>query len=112
VSIGRDRRRLLHLVQSAGFDRPRQRIEQLYQRADDLVHRMTVLQRHRLSSATSAVAALARHMEALDPRSTLERGYVRVEKSGTPIRFGSELEPGDDVDLYFSDTSRGARITR
>jgi exodeoxyribonuclease VII large subunit len=109
--ISTDRRRLHHALQSRGFAAPRQRLEQLYQRADDLIDRMTVLQQHRLSTTVSRVNALIRQMDALNPRRVLERGFIRVERDGTAITRGSQLGRGDEVRLHFADTSREAQIT-
>ena len=109
--IVEDRRRLRHLLGSRGFAEPRQRIEQLHQRADDLVERMTVIQRHRLATAQARIRALGQQMSVLDPRRTLERGYVRVERDGAPVVRGNDLAEGDDVQIHFADTARGARIT-
>jgi len=105
------RRRLHHLVKSRGFNAPQQRVEQQYQRADDLLDRMRVLQKHRITTTANRVTSLVRQLDALDPRKTLERGYVRVERDGRPVRWGKELEKNCEVLLHFADTSRTAKIT-
>jgi exodeoxyribonuclease VII large subunit len=46
---------------------------------------------------------LASHLQHLDPRQVLERGYSIVTRAdGAIVRVAGELEPGDEVGLEFA----------
>ncbi len=107
-----ERRRLRHLVASAGFRQPLAKIGQIGQRLDDVLERMRVIQSHRLAASGARISSLSKQLEALNPKGLMERGYVRVERDGVPIHRGADVSAGDTVRLHFADSPRDARIVR
>lgn len=104
------RRSVEYLVDSRSFHRPIHRVEQQRQALDTLAGRLEragprLLERHR-----TRLERLQNRLDALNPRSPLQRGYALVERSGQPVRRAADFDPDEDVLLRFLDGTRRARI--
>jgi exodeoxyribonuclease VII large subunit len=104
------RQRVRRLTESRAFHAPVRRLEQHQQRVDDLVRRLQragpqVVEHHR-----TRLERLQGRLRAVDPEQPLRRGYVRVERDGTPVTSSGTLAAGDRVALRFADGVRSAEI--
>ncbi len=109
-SIQYDRQRVRHTLRSYGFGRPKYRLEQLSRRTDELTQRMVTAMANLVDRHRERVRSAQKHLDALDPARTMERGYVRVERDGEAIVRSHQLQTRDEVLLRFFDGSREAQI--
>src|SRR5579864_4676377 len=65
-----------------------------------------------LGRAQGRLSADGRHLEALSPRRTLERGYaVVVGPGGAVLRRAAEVSPGDSIEVELADGGLSASVT-
>lgn len=108
--IDGERYRVRRLLYSPGMTQPLRRLEQYGQSLDERTARMGLAIERRLNAYRDRATALQRHLEALDPRRILGRGYVWIEKDGKPVVRAGQTQPGDEVSLRFVDGMKEARI--
>jgi exodeoxyribonuclease VII large subunit len=64
-----------------------------------------------LDRSEARLAGLAAHLQHLDPRQVLERGYSIVTRAdGSIVRAAQALRPGDSVGLEFAHGSAQAQV--
>jgi len=78
---------------------PRKRLQQIAQRTDELVHRMTVGMLHHLRRDRSRVRELAGGLDHLNPLAILSRGYSVTRKlpAGAILKDAVSIRPGDTI---------------
>ena len=85
-------------------------VARLKQRLEDFERRSTAAvvgeQRHRRQRLDSCV----RQLQALDPQSTLNRGYAVVHKDGRVVRSIGEVSTGDGLVVKVADGGFPARV--
>lgn len=81
----------------------RQQIDDLTRRSGESLQRRLTLQRAQLRGAT-------RHLEALNPLATLERGYAIVRKQGTVVTSTAQVAASDLLQIRFHEGEIGARV--
>ncbi len=98
------RNRLLLRTPLARINRDRQRLDELgYRRSRSLAHAIEI-NRARLASAEM-------QLNALNPRSILERGYSLVTKpDGSLVRSTKQVQPNDVLGVRVSDGKFGVRV--
>ncbi|HUI66298.1 MAG TPA: exodeoxyribonuclease VII large subunit [Bacteroidota bacterium] len=95
--------RIRHLLESYAFNRPIDLLRQHSQRVDELnraIHRVSA---HVLSLTMARCEALARRLQALDPKLTLRRGYAIIRKEGRIVGSAKRLAPRDEIEVEFHD---------
>lgn len=101
--------RLLHALARLSPEPLHRRLDQRAARLESVGGRLTALPR-RLERDEVRLAALARALSGLNPR-TPKPGFARVEaEDGTMIALAAGLSDGQQVRLVFADGSKGARI--
>ncbi|HWR73149.1 MAG TPA: exodeoxyribonuclease VII large subunit [Nitrospirota bacterium] len=78
---------------------PRRKLQQIAQRTDEFVHRMTVGMLHHLRRDRSRVRELAAGLDHLNPLAILSRGYSVTRKlpAGTILKDASSVGPGERI---------------
>ncbi|NBC18083.1 MAG: exodeoxyribonuclease VII large subunit [Bacteroidetes bacterium] len=108
--VAEGRQRVHSLTRSRAFHRPVDRVRELGQRLDDVTARLHRAGAQRLERERHRLESLRHRLDLLDPMRPLERGYVRVEREGQPVRQAADLDADDLVALRFADGERTARI--
>lgn len=104
------RQRVDALISSRAFHAPKRRLEQHQQRLDALTDRLTRSGDRLAETARTRLTRLRDRLHAVDPEAPLQRGYVHLSRSGTPVRSVDTLDDGDRVRLHFQDGHRDAEI--
>ena len=91
---------------------PRARVENDRQRIDDLARRVVTRARQLVALRRETLTGATRHLAALDPDATLERGYaiVRGKTSGRVVKRVSQVRRGEDIAVRVSDGEFDATV--
>ncbi|MEW5958092.1 MAG: exodeoxyribonuclease VII large subunit [Chloroflexota bacterium] len=89
---------------------PQAQFNNYRQQVDALTGRAARSLQHRLSLQRVRVNNLAAQLGALDPRSTLRRGYAIVQKGLTVVTQIGQVSPGEKLTVQVSDGSFGAAV--
>lgn len=99
----RRRKELERLVRSRFFRRPSTLVEELLERCDDLSSDLRLRVRHRREQGADGLDALARRLEALNPRRVLGRGYAIVTGGdGHVVTDALRVGVGDPLWIEFA----------
>jgi exodeoxyribonuclease VII large subunit len=84
---------------------PRALLDRRRQSLDERRQRMWTGERHRLALLREQLEGSLRRLEALNPRSVLNRGYavVSLSDTGTVIKRTAQVASGDAIDVQVSD---------
>jgi exodeoxyribonuclease VII large subunit len=112
ASLDGARRRLAGDLNSLSRASPRIRISNRRQQVDDLAHAAAAQLRRRLALQREQLRGAGRHLEALNPDATLERGYalVRLLPGGQVVRSKSQVAANDPIQVRVRDGEFGARV--
>ena len=92
------RSRLRLAVQSYVFREPVNIIRRYQQMVDEYLHRITLHCRHTLKSSRNALEALKRHLDAVNPRAVLGRGYsITLDDKDKIIKESKRLRSRQQV---------------
>ena len=71
---------------------------------DHLQEQMATVLDHRLETWKQQVNGLTTHMNSLNPKSILKRGYAIVTRHGDhrALKDTSDIQPGEDMDVTLS----------
>lgn len=89
---------------------PRTRLNNSEQRLDELSTRIRTSVHTRLDRAEHSLMASADMISALNPLAVLSRGYSLTSGEGGVVTSASQLKPGDEITVRFSDGSARARV--
>jgi exodeoxyribonuclease VII large subunit len=94
------------------FFSPLRRVQTERQRLDELAHRGSAAQAHRLALAASQLEGLERRLGALNPLAVLGRGYAVVtRKRDNKIVFSRLIvKTGDDLEVRVTDGEFDVRV--
>lgn len=103
----REEARLRGLLGSPVFTRPKNRLNQLRQRLDDLTRALALAGARQVRDERNRLAALAGRLNALSPLAVLARGYslVRDYPEGPVVRSVTQVSPGKRVEVLLQDGS-------
>ncbi len=104
-------RQVYSICSSYAFNRPPLEMQQFGERIDMLRDLMSRNITSRFTEMAGHWFSAARHLELLDYRRTLSRGYVLVKKEGRFMTGKAGLHPSDPVELVFHDGTLPAVIT-
>ncbi|MCC7164555.1 MAG: exodeoxyribonuclease VII large subunit [Anaerolineae bacterium] len=104
------RRRLIQDVNALHRASPQSQIEQRRQRLDDLVREATRHLTRRLETERAQLASATRHLNALNPLATLERGYAIVRKKDVVVTQASQVTRQDVIEIHVRDGEFTARV--
>lgn len=107
------RRRLAADASALSRSSPRLRIANLRQQVDDRARSAAGQLRRRLALQREQLRGASRHLEALNPNATLDRGYalVRVLPDGQVVKSKSQVTSNDQIQIRVRDGEFGARVT-
>ncbi len=93
--------------------RPRELVESYMQRLDDTCSRMALALRRKLELASQRLSSTREKLDLLDPRRTLERGYViaRDPDNGRPVVSAARAAALPSLELLFKDGEITVRPT-
>ncbi|MGB8647259.1 MAG: exodeoxyribonuclease VII large subunit [Anaerolineae bacterium] len=91
---------------------PRMQIANRRQQVDDLTRTAAALLERRLALQRERLRGVTRHLEALNPHATLDRGYAIVRRGadGQVITSIGQVQPGDSIQVRVRDGEFGARV--
>lgn len=89
---------------------PRTRLNNSEQRLDELSARIRTSVHTRLDRAEHSLMASADMISALNPLAVLSRGYSLTSGEGGVVTSASQLKPGDEITVRFSDGSARAQV--
>ena len=91
---------------------PRAQLDNLTNKIDMLYYRTVNSTASALSGRTSRLRALQAHLQALDPKGVLSRGYsiTRLVPEGAVVTGASQVQAGRRVDILLHRGRLGARI--
>jgi exodeoxyribonuclease VII large subunit len=104
--------RLAAALAAYGFRRPRERVERLAQRVDELVWRSAAVSRGAVDRAEARLGRLRATLAANDPTKLLSRGYalVTAAETGRPVRSVRDVEAGAGVRVRVADGALDATV--
>ena len=74
--------------------------------------RLTILQRRILSEKKEQFLSCAAALDAMSPLKVLSRGYSVAIHNGTCVKSASQLNPGDEIQLRFSEGYSQCRVLK
>ena len=89
---------------------PRTRLNNSEQHLDELSARIRTSVHTRLDRAEHSLMASADMISALNPLAVLSRGYSLTSRESGVVTSASQLKPGDEITVRFSDGSARARV--
>lgn len=113
AALDETRRRLGGDLISLTRASPRTRIANRRQQLDDLAHSAAAQLVRRLALQREQLRGASRHLEALNPDATLERGYalVRLLPGGLVVHSTSQVAADDEIRVRVRDGEFGARVS-
>lgn len=83
---------------------PRQKLLEERQFADELEGRIRRAMKRKLEEDRHRLAIYIERMKGMSPLAKLNQGYAYVEDSqGKTLRFASQTQPGDQIEIYVRD---------
>jgi exodeoxyribonuclease VII large subunit len=110
--ISSTRDRVLNLAASYTFNRPKDLVREYSQRMDELQRSLGISFIHIVRSIRQRYDSCHDHLEALNPRSILKRGYTIVRKNGRVVADALLLHNGDDADIQFHNGNVGVKVEK
>ena len=77
---------------------------------DDMAHRFTVAQTHRLALEAGQIEGFGKRLEALDPLRVLERGYAVVTRREDNILIRKVSQARNGIRVRVSDGAFDAEV--
>lgn len=100
------------LKKSLKYHAPLVRIRYGRQHVDELTRRSDSALTNRLRLKRAHLQGLRQNLGSLNPKAILERGYAVVTQAGgAPVRFVSQVHPGEHLDVHVSDGEFGVRVS-
>ncbi len=109
-----DRLQLAQLQQRYAFRRPLVLIEHRREQLRQLTGGLRIGMTHLVERKTQTLEVAAAGLQALNPRSVLERGYTITtdDQTGQVVTGRSQLEHRQALTLHFKDGAAGVEVTR
>lgn len=107
------RLQLAQLQQRYAFRRPLVLIESWKEQLQQLAGGLRIGMTHLVERKTQTLEVAAAGLQALNPRSVLERGYTITtdDQTGQVVTGRSQLEPRQALTLHFKDGAAGVEVT-
>jgi len=108
--VAKNRAELQHLQWALERLSPQTRIDRYRQQIDTLVSNVGRTMQHNLVLQRQRVESLSSQLAALDPQATLDRGYAIVQKEGSIVTQTGQVDQGDGIVVQVSDGEFGATV--
>lgn len=89
---------------------PKQILQEQMQRVDHLEQRLTMAMQTMINRTKQQLAGHGRHIEALNPLKTLDRGFAVVEKNQTIIKSVKQVNKEDIVNIKVADGQFNCKV--
>lgn len=89
---------------------PSSLVEQKSQLVDELTRRLESDTRHFLDATGQRLGAIQSHLNALNPKAVLKRGYAFVEHQGAIISSVRNVDAGDEARIHLHDGTLDSKI--
>ncbi|MCX6120459.1 MAG: exodeoxyribonuclease VII large subunit [Ignavibacteriales bacterium] len=106
------RERIVGLVTSYSFNRPKDLVREFSQRVDELERSLGISFAHSAQTVRQKYNSLQRQLQALNPGGVLKRGYAIVRKEGRIVSSATMLGYDDEADIQFHDGSVGVKVEK
>lgn len=103
--------KVLSILGSYSFNRPKDLMRQHSQTVDDNRRRLDTLILHRMKLTRERTEAVHKRLLSLNPDSVLARGYAMVIRSDRIIGRAAELNKGENVRIKFHDGDKEALLS-
>lgn len=104
------RERIVNLLASYSFNRPRDLIREMSQRVDEFDRNLNVSFSHLSQVIHNRHQTLMHRLEALSPRGALRRGYAIIRKQGRVVASVKKLARNDKASIQFQDGVAETRV--
>jgi len=106
------RTRLEAEQRSLGQASPKAAIARHRQRVDDLTHQLAAVIQHGVALRREWLEGVMRHLQALSPQATLDRGYAIVRRGrwGPVVTTPAQVHVGDPLRIHVSGGAFAARV--
>jgi exodeoxyribonuclease VII large subunit len=102
--------RVLGLINSYSFNKPRDLLSKYQQRVDELISRLETGSFHRIEMYKEKFSSLEKQLLSVNPKSVLNRGYAIIEKNENVITSSKLLYLDDEIKINFCDGIKEGRI--
>jgi exodeoxyribonuclease VII large subunit len=102
--------RVLGLLNSYSFNKPRDLLSKYQQRVDELISRLETGSFHRIEMYKEKFSSLEKQLLSVNPKSVLNRGYAIIEKNENVITSSKLLYIDDEIKINFCDGIKEGRI--
>ena len=92
------------------FKEPKRKIQENYLRVDSNVKQLENLIKTKQEHKKTKFSKIVAKLDAYSPLKTLSRGYSITQKDGKIIKSKKEVNPGDKIEIRFSDGNKEAKI--
>ncbi len=90
---------------------PSSMVDQRSQFVDELSRRLGTETQHFIDAASQKLSATTSHLNALNPKAVLKRGYAFVESQGSIVSSVRAVERGDRAAIHLHDGTLDTEIT-
>lgn len=104
------RERVVSLLASYSFNRPRDLIREMTQRVDEFDRNLGISFSHLSQVIHNRHQTLMHRLEALSPRGALRRGYAIIRKQGRVVASVRKLARNDKASIQFQDGVAETRV--
>ncbi len=82
---------------------PSHQLNQLQQQQKNLTQRLQLIMQQQLKAQQQQLIYVTRSLDAVNPLSTLQRGYAIVKKNGKILQQSSQAKSGDEIDVRLAE---------
>ncbi len=110
----REKRMILKTFSGAvSLKYPREKINQGYQRVDELGQRLAQNIQYHLKFKKTALSHIEEKIQALNPRHIMERGFALIsDGQNMPVSSINSLQEGQDIHVTFHDGEAGCQVQK
>jgi exodeoxyribonuclease VII large subunit len=112
TQISSFRERMVGLLTSYSFNRPRDLVREFSQRVDEIDRSLGVSFNHIARTTHQRYDALRHQLQALNPHGILRRGYSIVRKENRIVSSVHLLHSGDEAEIQFHDGTIGVQVEK
>jgi len=111
LQIELQRKKILDITRSYAFRVPEDRLRQYAQHLDDLVYRAALFAQRYILARKEFVQNRAKHINALNPKKVLDRGYALVFREGELVKTAKGIGIDDRLAIQVHDGQIDSKVT-
>ncbi len=105
------RKKILDISRSYAFRAPEDRLRQYAQHLDDLIYRATLFTQRYIITRKEYLQNRAQHINALNPKKVLDRGYALIFREGELVKTAKGIEIDDQLAIQVHDGQIDSKVT-